>query len=371
MTGHIRERPKGSGSWELRYRVRGKIATTTVRGTKRDANRKLRELLSLADQGIAPDKGSCAEWFDRWLLAVRNEVSPVTLRLYKGSVERIFKPAFGHIKLAELDMFTIRAAWADLGDQLAPSSIRLMHRCLSACLSYAVEGKLIPHNPCANWRKGRGLPALHDAVDVPALSREQVAAILEEARGTPLFAPVILALGLGARRGEISALRWNRVAENGRVTIREALKELGARDIRVGPPKGKKRRDVVLPTSYLTMLREWRRVQAEQLLRLGKRVGPNDYICTDAIGRLMTPNRITGQYRNLAHRVGVELPFHFLRHTHASLLLDAGESVKTVQLRLGHAQASTTVDVYGHKLKVDDEAEAKRLDDRLAGRPTE
>jgi hypothetical protein len=155
--GHIRAR---SGAWELRYRVKGKVATSTFRGSHRDAERKLRELLTLADKGIAPAKGSCDEWFDTYLKAIRNDVSPLTLRLYASVIKRVFKPAFGKIKLAELDMFTIRAAWADLGDRFAPSTIRLAHSCLSACLSYAVECKVIPHNPCANWRKGRGLPQL-------------------------------------------------------------------------------------------------------------------------------------------------------------------------------------------------------------------
>jgi integrase len=368
MTGHIRRRGNG---YELRWRVRGKLATTTFHGSKKDANAKLRDLLGLADQGVAPAKGTCAEWFDRWLLAIRNDVSPLTWRLYESNVRCIFKPAFGSLKLAELDMFTIRAAWAGLGDRLAPSSIRVAHSILSASLGYAVEGRLIAHNPCTGWRRGYGLPQKTDNDEVMALDREQVATLIEASRGTPLFAPVILALGLGARRGEISALRWNRVADNGRVSIREALKELKADDIRVGPPKGKKRRDVVLPTSYFALLREWRRIQAEQLLRLGKRVGSNDFICTDEAGRLMTPGRIGDHYRTLARRVGITLPFHFLRHTHASLLLEAGESVKVVQLRLGHTRPSMTLDVYGHRMPVDDEAEAKRLDDRLAGREPE
>jgi integrase len=367
MTGHIRER--SPGSYELRYRCRGKVATCTVRGFRRDAERKLRELLSLADRGIAPAKGSCGEWFDRWLLAIRNEVSPVTLRLYRSNVERLFKPAFGKIKLADLDMFTIRAAWADLGDRLAPSSIRVAHRCLSACLSYAVEGKLIPHNPCANWRKGRGLPALPDGEEMAVLTRGQVVELIEAARGHALFAPVVLALGIGARRGEIAALRWARIdMQTGDVRITEALRELAADDIRVGPPKSGKRRKVRLPTSYLALIREWRKVQAEQLLALGRRVTADDLVCTDAIGGRMTPNRITDQFKDLAKRCGFALSFHGLRHTHASLLLDGGESVKTVQLRLGHAKPSITLNTYSHAIRDDDESEADRLDAVLAGR---
>jgi integrase len=362
--GHIRQR--SPGSWELRYPVKGKVTTRTVQGSRKEAQRKLRELLDLADQGIAPAKGSCGEWFDTWLQAVRNEVSPLTHRLYRSQVERVFRPAFGSMKLAELDMFTIRAAWADLGDRLAPSSIRVAHRCLSACLSYAVEGRLIPHNPCANWRKGRGLPAMPDS-EIAALTRVQVGRMLEAARGHALFAPVVIALGIGARRGEIAALRWSHVdLQTGEVRISEALREMAADDIRVGPPKSGKRRKVRLPTSYTALLREWRATQAEQMFLLGHRVAANDFVCTDAAGRPMTPNRITDQFKDLARRCGVSLTFHGLRHTHASLLLDAGESVKTVQLRLGHAKPSITLNIYSHAIGDDDAGEADRLDASLS-----
>jgi integrase len=158
---------------------------------------------------------------------------------YTGTVDRIFRPAFGHIKLAELDMFTIRATWAELAERLAPASVRVAHRILSACLSYAVEGGLIPSNPCANWRKGRGLPKMQYQ-EKPVLNLQQARDLIEAARKRDdLFAAVTLGLGLGLRRGEVCALKWSHIdMPFGIVTIAEALKELSASDIRTGPPKG-------------------------------------------------------------------------------------------------------------------------------------
>lgn len=361
--GHIRRR--GESSWELRWHVAGEIETETVRGTRRDAQRRLREVLDLADRGKAPAKGTCSKWFDRWLHAVRNDVSPVTLRLYESFVRRIFRPAFGDLKLAELDRTTIRAAWADLADRYKPTSVRVAHRILSASLSYAVEAGVLPSNPCAGWRKGRGLPVEPDT-ETPSLDRAQVAAVIDAARGTPLFAPVVLAAGLGSRRGEITSLRWADVGTNGRVSIKQAHRQLKADDIRVGPPKGKRIRQVMLPASYLALLNEWRRLQAEQFLRLGRRPGANDYICTDEVGRMLKPDNLTDRYAKLARGLGLpSTKIHSLRHTHASLLLDAGESVKAVQLRLGHASPSVTLNTYSHAIRLDDEAEAARLDDAM------
>src|SRR5262249_15247672 len=148
----------------------------------------------------------------------------------------------------------------------------------------------------------------------------------------------------------------------GVVSISKALKELSAREILTGPPKGGKARRVRLPTSYLALLDEWRRLQAERLLALGHRVGPDDHICLDAIGMLMSPNRITDQFRDLARRCGIKASFHATRHAHASLLLAAGESIKTIQLRLGHATPAVTLNVYSHAINEETDGEADRLD---------
>jgi integrase len=368
MTGHIRKR--GKSSWEVRYSVGGERKTATVRGSKKDAERKLRALLDLADRGLAPSKDTCGAWFATWLGAIQLEVSPVTHAYYTGTVDRIFKPAFGEIKLADLNMFTIRKTWAELGQRLAPASVRVAHRILSACLSYAVEGGLISSNPCANWRKGRGLPPMRDQ-EMTALTRRELSTLINAARDrTDLFAPVVLGAGLGARRGEVCALKWLHIdVQSGDVRIVEALKELSADNVITGPPKSGRARKVRLPTSYLALLREWRSIQAQQLLLLGHRVTPDDYVCTDEAGRNMTPERLTAQFGALAKRCGFSITFHGLRHTHASLLLEGGQSVKAVQLRLGHATAAQTLNVYSHVIRDGADDEADRLDRALGSGP--
>lgn len=365
--GHIRKR--GKSSWEIRYSARGARKTITIRGSKKDAERKLRALLDLADRGIAPSKDTCDAWFTNWLAAVRLELSPVSHADYTGTVERIFRPAFGHIKLAELDMLTIRKAWSNLAERLAPASVHVAHRTLSACLSYAVESGLIPSNPCANWRKGRGLPPLRNQ-EKPALTRDELSALISAARDrSELFAPVVFGAGLGARRGEVCALKWSHVdMSSGIVTIAEALKELSADNIITGPPKGGRARKVRLPSSYLALIREWRMMQAQQLLLLGHRVTQKDYICTDAAGRNMTPERLTRQFAALAKQCGLSITFHGLRHAHASLLLAGGESIKAIQLRLGHSSPSITLNTYSHAIPDDSDGEADRLDRALSGK---
>src|SRR5215216_5290132 len=99
-SGHIRQR--SPGSWELRYRMNGKVATETIKTTsKRKAQERLRELLTAVDHGAkaAPSRESCAAWFDAWLAALDEDLSPMTAKLYRQKIASHMKPLFGDIRL--------------------------------------------------------------------------------------------------------------------------------------------------------------------------------------------------------------------------------------------------------------------------------
>lgn len=369
MTGHVRQR--SPGSWEIRYRVNGKTATQTIRGGHRAAQKKLRELHAAVDAGAknAPSRESCEAWFGRWLAGLDPELSPMTAKLYRAHVERYLVPLFGLTKLRDLDRSTIRVGLAGLN--LAASTKRTVHRILSASLAQAVEDGALHANPAIGWlRKKRRAADARKRPKQAVLSPIEIPRLLDIVRDSMMFSPVILGLGLGARRGEIAALRWSGIdMQTGDVTIAEALKELKATDIRAGLTKGGEERIVRLPTSYLEMLRQWRRRQAEELLLLGVRQSGKTPVCTRTDGRRLSPNQITDLFTTAAKRLGrPDVHFHSLRHTHASLLLAAGEPVASVQERLGHGQPSTTLDVYGHAIPRADKDEADRLDIVLRGR---
>jgi integrase len=177
-----------------------------------------------------------------------------------------------------------------------------------------------------------------------------------------MLAPVVLGLGLGARRGEIAALTWSRIGDDGVVTVAEALREISAADIRRGGTKTGKVRRVKLPAYALAELRAWKIEQAEQLFRLGIRQGPDTPVCTDPAGRPLSPTRISDSFRAVKKGLGLPITFHGLRHTSASVALAAGATIKEVQERLGNNRPSLTLDVYSHAIQgVADDA-AERLD---------
>src|SRR5215831_14999452 len=125
MTGHIRQR--SPRSFELRYSLgtdpttgKRKVATATVRGSRKDAEKELRRLLRSVDTGehVDPNRITVAEWLTTWLAAVRSEVAPKTHERYGEIVNHFLTLALGKLQLAKLTSVHIQdayTAWATGG----------------------------------------------------------------------------------------------------------------------------------------------------------------------------------------------------------------------------------------------------------------
>lgn len=372
MTGHIRQR--SAGSYELRYRLAGKVVTTTFKGGKRQAEAELRRLLRAVDTGehaADPSKMTVGQWFDRWLAAVRTEAaSAATHARYTAMVENYMRPAWGALALSKFSPTHIQETYSQWGEggrrdgrpgPLAASTRRLLHRVLTASLNRAVELQLIPRNPAVVLR--RRLPKAERG-EMQTLTEDQTRMLLDELRGQPQYWPVMLALATGARRGEVLALRWRHLdLDRGTVRIAESV----STELRFGPTKSGKARIVTLPPTTVQELRQRRIEQAQQLLALGARQTPENLICAWQDGSVIRPEQLSHFCDRLFDRLGLPGRFHVLRHTHATQLLLAGIHPKVAQERLGHATVAMTLDIYSHVTERQHDEAAARIDDVLRG----
>jgi integrase len=365
--GHIRQR---SGSWELRYRAGGKTVTATVRGGRRDAEKELRRRLVAVDRGEAMEqtKLTTGAWFDDWLAIVKPEISAATLDHYRRAIVTHLKPRFGMIPLAKLSRAQVQQMFSELAEGgradgkpgvLAPSSRKQIYAVLNISLNRAVELQLIGSNPAQGMR--RRMPRGDDAPEMAVLSPEQSVELLNAARGSALFGPILLAMATGCRRGEASALNWGDVdLDRGVVTFMRAAKQIGGSEITIGKTKSGKPRIVTLGANAIEELRAWRLTQARQLFRLGGRQAADTPICTRADGSRIGPIAITIDFWRLARRLGLGVHYHSLRHGHATALLLAGVHPKVAQERLGHHSVAFTLDRYSHTIeRLHDDAAAK------------
>jgi len=377
MSGHIRQR--SPGSFELRYSLgtdpatgKRKIATATVRGTRKDAEKELRRLLRSLDTGehVDPNRVTVREWLATWLGAVRSEVAPKTHERYGEIVNHFLAPALGNLQLAKLAPVHIQEAynrWAASGRRdgkpggLSPQTRRHIHRILSTALTRAVEQQLLARNPCDVFKKR--LPKV-ERREMVTLTAEQSARLLDAIRHTRVYWPALIALATGARRGEILALRWRNVdLDRGSIRIVESLEQTKA-GLRAKAPKSERARAVTLPSFAAHELRQLKREQIESLLRLGIRQTADTLLCARADGEPMQPRSLTHEFTRLVSRMKdfPRVRFHDLRHSHATQLLLAGVHPKIAQERLGHSTISVTLDLYSHVTETMQEDAAAKLD---------
>ena len=366
--GHVRQR--SPGSFELRWRASNKTRTMTIRGTKREAEKELRRRMTDADRGIAtvaPASLTVSGWFAQWVEIARADVRPITYDRYEAAVRLYLAPALGAIRLRDLSPRDIQAAftgWTTAGRHrgdggLARSTLGLLRKVLYAALQRALELELIARHPMAALRKR--LPT-GNAPEAKVIGVEEIAALIERARGTPYSPAILLAAACGLRRGEACALRWRHINfETGIITVAEA-RVPARKGIAAGATKSGRSRKVAIPGFALALLRQHRLAGAETLLSFGSRLGEDDYVCAHPDGSPVNPMTLTAWLR-----VNAPIGFHGLRHSHASLLLNSGASIKAVSSRLGHSSATVTLKTYAHLTPGADEDAAQRIDGLLSG----
>jgi integrase len=226
-------------------------------------------------------------------------------------------------------------AWVK-GLALAPATVGVAHGIVSTVMKTAIRDRRIASNPC----DGTKLPKSQRKQVVP-LATEQVETV-RAALPPQLQALVTLAAGTGMRQGECFGLTVDRVRFLERVvTVDRQLVTVQGRAPELAPPKTRaSNRMIPLPQVVVDAL-------AAHLAEFP--AGPDGLVFTLS-GKPITRSVFGHKWRTAVKASGLPAGtgFHALRHYDASLLIRHGESVKTVQSRLGHASAVETLDTYSH-----------------------
>jgi integrase len=360
MRGHVRER--GRGNWYAVLSVRdpatGKrrvkfVSLPHCKG-KREAHQECAQILTEMQSGgyVAPDKTTLAQFLERWLAHIKTQVAPRTYGGYAEKARNNLIPILGMIRLTRLRPEQISKAYSgalidgrrDGKGGLSAQSVRHLHSVLKQALAQARVWRAIAHNP-ADLVK----PPKLDRGEMQTVNTDQTAAMIDAARGTPIFIPILLGVLCGMRRGEICALRWLSIDLDASQLSVVASTEQGRGGMREKEPKSGKGRLIALPPLLVTELRRHRMQQAEWLLRLGVGLTDDHHVCLREDGESVWPSSLTRAFRTFMRRHQLpRIRFHDLRHSHATHLLAANVHPKIAQERLGHSNVSITLNTYSH-----------------------
>jgi integrase len=349
----VRERDPQTGTTKPRWR--GGFPTRTAARKARDSAR------NAVNRGtyVPPANLTVGQWLDTWITAHEVELKPSTAASYKANIARYLRPAIGHERVQALSPSRLSLMFKNLsehggqdGKPLSPRTVQFARAVLRRAMNDAVLDRLIEVNPVIGTKRPR--------VDKPrhtTWTGQQLQTFLGALPDTDRLAPLwTLALASGMRRGELLALRWCDVdLESGLIAVERSVTQVGLDRIYT-TPKNHERRDVNVDARTVAVLKAWRKAQLSERLAWGEAYqGTEDLLFTWEDGRPVRPDYVTKAF--VTSQAGIDVPrlkLHEARHTHATILLRAGEAVHIVAKRLGHKDASVTLNVYADAVPDDD-----------------
>lgn len=354
---------------------------------------------------LSGEKMTYKEYIELWTKDyAEKQMEQTSIERCQSSLDKIIVPALGHLKLASIQPLHIQKLYDDLLEngytingknrKYSTNTIKRMHQIINSSLNTAVYWQLIESNPCQRVKP----PKVEKNADVKHFTLEQAQTFLlyldapykvyhggrqkkdgspsslhEDIKTIPLQYKVFFYMALfgGFRRGELIALTWNDIdfASN-IVSITKSSARTKDGMITKSPKTFSSIRDVSLPVDCMEIIQEYKREQERYKLDVGDYwVGENHVFIQDNGKQLdiSTPNHV---FKKIINRYNADnahidklplITLHGLRHTSATLLISQNIDVRTVSGRLGHSECSTTMDIYAHALKKQDEIASDSL----------
>lgn len=340
-----------------------------IRGTLKDAQRFAREKETALDTGayaaeLEKSNLTLDEFLDKWLVSIEKKIQPATHRFYTLTLQRYVRPFLGSLRLPEIKPFHVQDRInAMLAAGLSSTVVRHAHGTLRAALNYAVKMDYLAANPCQKAdvpKKSRK--------EIKVLSQEEAFRFVEACQKIKNGLIFELALETGARPEEYLALRWRDVdfARNA-ISINQAVVFLPNKYYFADTKTKRSRRRIPISQTLRDKLLEHRRAQNDWRTAEGIDLNPLDLVFVNQLGSPFSLKYLRRDYfpkilelANINH-----ITIYSLRHSCASLLLQAGANPKVVAERLGHSSVSFCLDVYSHLLPGIQEGATERLDNVL------
>jgi integrase len=278
---------------------------------------------------------------------------PSTTRRYEWYIDNYIAPAIGAHRLAGLRAEHLDRMYNELlehggrdGAALSPKTVYDAHVVMRSSLRFAADRHVVEHNVAVDARPPRMSTRSRPSPEI--WTAQQLSEFLAHTAHLRLYPAIHLAAMTGMRRGEIVGLRWGGWhIDTHRLSVARSRQCIQGATVEVPTKTASSRRSIDFDANTEHVLSRWRRRQQ----RDGQPTGLHDPIFANPHGDPVRPESISQLFDRKALSSGLpKIRLHDLRHTHASLLVAAGEPIKVVSERLGHAHPGFTMATYQHLL---------------------
>ncbi|MBI4199689.1 MAG: site-specific integrase [Chloroflexi bacterium] len=340
------------GRWEARVSLLDGKRKSYYGNTRQEVAQRLVQAQKAIADGLplSGERQSTGDFLEGWLRdSAALRVRPKTLVRYQELVRLHIAPEIGRIPLARLTPQHVEKMLSGVASKGAsPRTVEHCRAVLRNALHHAMRHSLL----------GRNVAALADAPPVPAtevqaLTPYAARRVLEAVKGDRLEALFTVCLACGLRQSEALGLRWSDVnVDAATLTIQRTLQRVNGAFTFFPPKTVRSRRTIAMPAPVAAALRQHMKRQLEERMVMGAAWEGDAWgalVFTNEVGRPLTSFHVSRRFRKLLHLAGLpSMRYHDLRHGAASLMAAQKVPARVAMEILGHAQISTTMNIYTH-----------------------
>lgn len=303
---------------------------------KRYAQKDEKELKHQLNSGTYVEEtnktlNECAKlYFEQTASKKMNENSiSVDISYYRNHI----MPAFGHRKITNIKPIEIQELWTEKERKYASSTINRFHVIFNKIFKQMIQWGYVKNNPMEKVNK----PRIYYA-ETDTWNKDELNKFLAHAKDFQSYIVFYLGSHTGMRMGEILGLHWSDIDFKNNIIL--VTKSLNRKTRKRGPLKTRSsKRAISLVDSQMDVLLKHQESQSPK----------SEIVCSTSAGTYFSFSNIRRAMKSVCEQAKLKkIRFHDLRHTHATLLVEAGAPVKAVSERLGHADVRITLERYTH-----------------------
>lgn len=362
---HIKEYTTKQGEKLYKFQIYlGKNATTGTslyirkRGFKtyKEASKSYKQVQEQIKKGVYSAKKEkhykVNDLVKLWLKGYKNTVRESTYASTQRILDNHILPDLGNTyldKLTVIQCMDVVNKWA----KIAPVSVKKFMNYTNIIFNKGVEWHMMPFNPMSTVDCPKFERSEKDFIDF--YTKEELDKFLQGAKKTAslkVFMFFRLLAYSGMRRGEALALTWGDINfKDNYIKVNKTVAQGENNRLMIDYPKTKSGiRIIDIDLVTMNYLKQWKLKQLKELFKLGINAqDDNQLVFSNTYNKLIQPSRVA-HWNNVICKANDlrHIKVHGFRHTHATLLHDAGVAMKDIQERLGHANITTTMDIYTH-----------------------